>query len=188
MFSIAELALQLNCIFSNIAGKIKYVYFTYYASFFSVHVLFLSTQIGLVSLQDACASKLPLTIPTAQLLGRFHSCNNPTPRWSHGQCRYHFGWPVVGCLLCPTPPRATLSILFSQEHYHYLEEHHEAQQWGCPFPAKGKRTVRWETLKFSDHSDISHSLRKTILKAGKQISLKNYLHQLTKHNNVSLET
>lgn len=46
----------------------------------------------------------------------------------------------------------------------------------------------WDTLKFRDHSDISHSLRKTILQAGKQISLMNYCHQLTKYNNVSLET
>jgi len=60
-----------------------------------------------------------------------------------------------------------------------------------PFPSKRQASERWgmgRPLTFSDHGDISHSLRKTILKAGKQISLMNYLHQLAKHNNVSLET
>lgn len=64
------------------------------------------------------------------------------------------------------------------------------QARGGPTPAKGRQAngEGWATLRLSDRNDISLSLRKTILKLGKQISLMNYLHRLMKHNDVSSET
>lgn len=64
------------------------------------------------------------------------------------------------------------------------------QPRGGPSPAKGRQGngEGWAMPRSSDRNDISLSLRKTISKVGKQISLMSYLHRRMKHNNVSSET
>lgn len=184
----------MNCTFSKVAGKIKDVCFTYFALFFSAHVLFLSIQIGLRSLARCLCISAALnhtyTITNTSVTTTGTQSETQFPTEGLGSHRFHSGKLAVRRLLCPTPPHASLSIYFHKSmittlkrNMKHIKEVDLSQQ---------RQASKWwgmgHVLKFSDHSDISHSLRKTILKAGKQISLMNSLRQLRKHNNVSLET
>lgn len=119
----------------------------------------------------------------------------PRQRWEGSR---HWGTQSRGpmhtcCQATPSRGTTTTRSLWAPTHRHTAVlpraggEH--AAKWPLVSPSNSQTSREgWDALRCSHHGDISLSLRKTILKVGKQISLMNYLHGLMKHNSVSLET
>lgn len=119
--------------------------YIFFASLFSAHVSFLSIRIGLRSLARCLCISAALT----------HTCTvtntgvttmgtlqwTTTPHWRLGLTQIPFCIAGGGMFITSYTSTCPTEHLFPQEHYHYLEEEHEAHQGGRPFPAKASKQM-----------------------------------------------